>query len=1417
MSWRSLEEEARGIEPFEVDGSSPSEEALRASEEKYRTLFEAIDEGLAIAEVVLDDSGEGVDYRILEANARFENLTGMSREEFLGGKTVRELIPGAGNAWARTLGRVAVRGESVRFECHSKLMDRWFEVYVFRIGDPSLRRVASLYNDITTRRRAEEALRSSEKIQAYLLKLSDVLRPIADPVEIMSAAPEVLARELGVPVAGYVEIGEDGDSIVVGGQYADGRMPELKGPCRFSEFGDGIAPVLAAGEEVFVSDVYADPRGSARGSEKLRDFEIRSVAGIPLIKDGRLVAFFYATHFDTRTWASWEREIFKQTAERTWAAVERARAQSAQRDSEEKYRTLFNLIDQGFAVMEVLYDESGAPCNLRFTEANPAFEKRTGLTNPVGKTSCELIPNLEDSCLQAYAKVVETGESVRFESYSHDFDRWLDIFASRIGGEGSRLVSVIFDDITDRKRAEAALRASEEKYRSLCDWIDQGYAVLEVLYDETGAPIDLRFVATNRGFERQTGYSDYVGKTARELNPNLEDSWVETYAEVVKSRKAVRFERYAHEIDRWFNIFASPIGEDHSPLLNVVFEDITARKQADAALRSSEEKQTYKWKLSDAIRSLSDPVEIQWTASQILGEHLRANRVFYGEIDEEAGALLIEQDFVREGTPSAAGQHSMEVFAWLRSSSQKFQPTVVKDVQASEMLPEVDRVLLAAVQAGAFIAVPLVKDGKLVGCLCATDSSSRDWTEDEVELVWHTGERTWAAVERARAAAALRASEEKYRTLFDSVDSAVAVLEVLYDDRGNPTNLGFVETNHVFERLTGLQNHIGKTTRDLLPQLEDSCLESYARVVETGESTRFESYSHDFGRWISISASRVGGEGSRLVNVFFDDITERKQAETALRESEERQAYLLKLSDALRVLRDPVEIQETASRLLGEHLRTDRAFYSKLDVERGKLIVERDYVREGTPSLAGCYPLSPWAWIEKSAEKGQPTVISNVRTSPLIPDADRAVILNTRVSSFICVPLLKDDRKVSALCVADMEPRAWTEVEVALVRDTADRTWAAVERAKAEAALSESEERFRLFLENVHEYAFVQVNSELRMTSWNPGAERIFGYSSQEALGKPFALLLSAEDREIGVQCMAISDLEKVGRSEDARWLVRKDGQRIWIRWVSEPIRDENGRITGLTKVLRDETERLKAETRLRQSEKLAVVGRMASSIAHEINNPLEATMNLIYLAGTCAISSEAAEFLRQAERELARVNHIATATLHFHRQTPEPAQVDVEEILESILLLHEGRLKATQVSTDRRYGSHPTINCLANEIRQVFANLVGNAIDAMARNSEPRRLIIRIGKAINPKSGEPGVRVMIADTGSGIRESARSHVFEPFFTTKSATGTGLGLWISAETVKKHQGTLRFRSRTTGQYRGTVFSVFLGKCNGNES
>ena len=156
------------------------------------------------------------------------------------------------------------------------------------------------------------------------------------------------------------------------------------------------------------------------------------------------------------------------------------------------------------------------------------------------------------------------------------------------------------------------------------------------------------------------------------------------------------------------------------------------------------------------------------------------------------------------------------------------------------------------------------------------DSGSVEEKSREVELAEEVNGVLSEQGLRVRAEAALRADEEKYRGLFDSIDNAITVLEVLYDDNGVATDLRFVESNHFFEKQTGFKNHLGKTTSELIPNLEDSCLQTYASVAETGESVRFESYSHDSGRWMSIFASRVGGEGSRLVNAVFYDITERK-------------------------------------------------------------------------------------------------------------------------------------------------------------------------------------------------------------------------------------------------------------------------------------------------------------------------------------------------------------------------------------------------------------------------------------------------------------------------------------------------------------------------------------------------------------
>ncbi len=960
-----------------------------------------------------------------------------------------------------------------------------------------------------------------------------------------------------------------------------------------------------------------------------------------------------------------------------------------------------------------------------------------------------------------------------------------------------------------RAQVEAALRDSEKKYRTLFDSIDNAITVLEVLYDHRGVASDLRFVESNEFFEKQTGLRNHLGKTTSELLPNLDYACIQAYASVVETGESIRFESYSHDFGRWITIFASRVGGEGSRLVNAVFYDITERKQAEADLREREERQAYLLKLSDALRPLSDPIEIQEVASRLLGEQLHTDRVFYSAMDEARGQLIVERDFVREGVPSLAGSYPLEAFAWIEQSTPKGQPAVIDDVRTSPLVSESGRAVILGTKVSAFTCVPMLRNDRRVGALCVAQMEPRVWKPAEIDLVKETADRTWAAVERSKVEAALRASEGKYRSLFDSIDQGYALLEVIYDANGQANDLLFHATNRVFEKQTGFSDYLGNTARQLNPALEDSWVETYARVVETGEPVRFENFVKEIGRWFTVFASRVGPDGSHFLNVVFDDITERKHSEQMLRRSEEKQAFKLKLSDAIRPLSDPIVIQGRASLLLGEHLKANRVFYGEIDEDSSQMLIEREFVGQGTPSGTGRYPLEIFAWLRSSALKFEPTVVTDAQASELLSETDRETLAAVHAVAFIAVPLIKGGRLVACLCATNASPRDWTQDEVELVWHTGERTWAAVERARAEAALREGEERFRLFLENVREYALVQLDPQLRFTSWNAGAERIFGYSSEDAIGEPFSLLLSPEDREARVPLMEILSLESNGRHEDARWLVHKNGTRIWARWVTEPIRNKEGQITGLAKVLRDETDRLKTEISLRQSEKLAVVGRMASSIAHEINNPLEAVTNLVYLARRGVVSPEVGEILEQAERELARVSHITAATLRFHRQTAEPHIVDIEEILESVLVLYEGRLKANQVVVERRYSLHPSICCQAVEVRQVIANLVSNAIDAMLKDTSVRRLVVRLRKAADPVTGEEGVRVMIADSGVGIKESVRIHVFEPFFTTKSATGTGLGLWLSSETVAKHKGTLRFRSRTEGQHRGTVFSLFL--------
>ena len=233
-----------------------------------------------------------------------------------------------------------------------------------------------------------------------------------------------------------------------------------------------------------------------------------------------------------------------------------------------------------------------------------------------------------------------------------------------------------------------------------------------------------------------------------------------------------------------------------------------------------------------------------------------------------------------------------------------------------------------------------------------------------------------------------------------------------------------------------------------------------------------------------------------------------------------------------------------------------------------------------------------------------------------------------------------------------------------------------------------------------------------------------------------------------------------------------------------------------------------RSEEVLRRTEKLAVAGRLAASIAHEINNPLEAITNCLFLVGTSELPPDARNFLEMAQKELDRVAQITVQTLRFYRRSTMTARTDIHELLGTVLTLLDSRMKRSQIEVAREFGEIPEIVVHDGEIRQVLVNLVGNAIDALPKGG---RLLLRTSVGREWATGGEGVRVTVADDGTGMSAATLKRIFEPFYSTKGITGTGLGLWVSREIVDKHRGTLRVRSRerVDGKAGGTVFSLFL--------
>ncbi len=353
-------------------------------------------------------------------------------------------------------------------------------------------------------------------------------------------------------------------------------------------------------------------------------------------------------------------------------------------------------------------------------------------------------------------------------------------------------------------------------------------------------------------------------------------------------------------------------------------------------------------------------------------------------------------------------------------------------------------------------------------------------------------------------------------------------------------------------------------------------------------------------------------------------------------------------------------------------------------------------------------------------------------------------------------------------------------------REESQRQYAEIEAVYRNAPIG-------LALFDLHDYHYLRLNDR---------QAAFFGLRPEEIVGRTLTEMAPIAGLRELFDGVANGGPPVVNHPLEGTLITDPSSYRYWT--VSYfPVTGADGTIQGITAASLEITHQKKAELALIESEKLAAVGRLASSIAHEINNPMEAVTNLLYLASTAATLDEAKGYLETADQELRRMAGVTSQTLRFHKQSTRPQEITARALIGSVLTIYKGRIANTGVTIHTLYKTETPVRCFEGEVRQVIANLLSNALDALPSGGT---ICLRVREAFSHSAQERGICITIADTGSGMSAETVSKALQPFYTTKGIRGTGLGLWICKEILTRHGGSIRIRSRVGA---GSVFSFFL--------
>ncbi|MCB0108810.1 MAG: GAF domain-containing protein, partial [Caldilineaceae bacterium] len=567
---------------------------------------------------------------------------------------------------------------------------------------------------------------------------------------------------------------------------------------------------------------------------------------------------------------------------------------------------------------------------------------------------------------------------------------------------------------------DASPSRANDKYLMLFNHMEQGFCIVEVIFNVHGEPTDYRFLETNPAFEKQTGLHDAVGKTMRALAPTHEEEWFRIYGTVAKTRQPVHFEKESTHLKRnvWYDVFAFPSGPAESNQVAILFNDITERKR-------HEQRQAFLLALSDVLRPLADAVEIQQTVAHIALAGFGVDRCYYCEIAE--GKAVIRRDAARAGLPSVIGVYPLADFPLLQAVIAAGQPFVVADAHNTDILDEPLRQLCLQLQVISFIDVPIIKHGRAIGVLCITQSTPRQWTPFDVELAVETAERTWSAVERARAEAQLRESQERLRLALDATEMGTFLYHVA-GDRGEPDArmlaLFGLPPDGTLNLAEALMHLIHPADRDryaaavarATDPAGDGMLHSEIRVL------------HPDGvvRWVAVTAQVLFDGQPRGATRMYGvaaDITERKRREA-------HQNLLVEIDGDLARLFTPDEIMQTVGARLGAYLNLGICVFVDVDEARDEVTVHHGWNQESVTSLEHqTFRMSDYTTEEfrRASRAGETFVIRDTANDERV-DGEANARLN--VGAWLGLPFHREGRWTAFLSVTATAPRDWRDDEI---------------------------------------------------------------------------------------------------------------------------------------------------------------------------------------------------------------------------------------------------------------------------------------------------------------------------------------------------------------------------------------------------